>query len=172
MSSILKVDTINDENSLYSITTSNLQRRVIQRLSYTHRVGWWRANNTYYWVPGAYVDFRPLRGDSRIRFTFTIPVRQYGGGQHTISHWIFYRDEEEYGRHSRSGHHTENSFSTEWEMPSWGANSYSRVGYKVRSYNEGTHNVHLYLTQYWDGGGNSYSLKGQATVEEYISAQT
>jgi hypothetical protein len=170
MSSIIKVDTIQDENGLNSITTSSFQRRTIQRLSYTHRVGWWRPDNTYYWVPGAYIDFRPLRGDSRIKVSFTIPKRQYGNSQHSISHWIFYRDEEEYGRHSRSGHHVENSFTTEWDMPSWGANSYSRIGYKVRSYNAGSHNVHLYYSQYWDGGGSSRNLNGQAIVEEYVPA--
>ena len=171
MSDILRVDNIQDTAASFTISTSHFQRRIIQRVSYTHRVGWWRANNAYYWVPGAYIDFRPMRSDSRIRFSFSVPTRDYGSA-HMITHWIFYRDEFEYGRHSRSGHHVENAFATEWDLPSWGEGSYSRVGYKVRSYAEGNHNAHLYLTEYWDGGGNSSEIQGQAIAEEYVSAST
>jgi hypothetical protein len=171
MTSILKLDTIQNENATFSISSSHFRRRTIQRLSYTHRIGWWRANNAYYWVPGAYIDFKPLRNDTRIKVSFNIPTRQYGNSQHTIQHWIFYRDEEELGRHTNGGHHTENAFTTEWDLKSWGANIYSRVGYKVRSYGEATHNAHLYLTQYWDGAGNSFNINGQTIVEEYVSAE-
>jgi hypothetical protein len=172
MSSILRVDTIQNESATFSISASHFRRRTIQRLSYTHRVGWWRSDNTYYWVPGAYVDFRPLRGDSRVKLTFNIPTRQYGTSQHTIQHWIFYRDEVELGRHTRGGHHTENAFSTEWDLASWGADVYSRVGYKTRAYADGNHNAHLYLTQYWDGTGAGFEIQGQAIVEEYVPAVT
>lgn len=171
MTGILRVDTITNESNSFNIPTSQFQRRLIQRVSYTHRIGWWRGNNTYYWVPGAYVDFRPMRSDSRIRATFCIPTRDYGS-VHMIMHWIFYRDEVEFGRHTRGGHHVENAFATEWDIPSWGEGAYSRIGYKCRSYSEGNHNAHLYLSQYWDGGGNSLNLIGQAIVEEYTSAPT
>ena len=172
MTGFLKVDTITNEANTVSIPTSYMQRRLIQRVSYTHRMGWWRGNNTYYWVPGAYMDFRPLRSDSRIRFTFNLPTRQYGASQHMIMHWIFYVDEVEYGRYTRGGHHVENAFGTEWDVPSWGENQYRRVGHKCRSYSEGTHNAHLYLTQYWDGGGASNDIQGQMIAEEYTSAAT
>jgi hypothetical protein len=170
MSGIIKVDTIQTEDGAVSIPTSYFQRRIIQRVSYTHRVGWWRSDNTYYWVPGAYVDFRPVRSDSRIRFTYAIPTRQYGGSQHSIQHWIFYANDQEYGRFTRGGHHTENAFPNEWDLPSWGSGAYSRVGFKTRAYSDGNHNAHLYLTQYWDGGGASNQIKGQVIVEEYTPA--
>ena len=169
MSGILKVDSLQTESGIVTIPVSHFQRRVLQRVSYTHRVGWWRGNNTYYWVPGAYVDFRPLRSDSRIRFTYSIPTRDYGSN-HMIMHWIFYANDQEYGRFTRGGHHVENAFANEWDIPSWGSSNYSRVGFKCRSYSEGNHNAHLYLTQYWDGGGASNQINGQVMVEEYTSA--
>ena len=171
MTGIIRVDTLQNEAAAFSISTTTMQRRIIQRVSYTYRVGWWRGNNTYYWVPGAYVDFRPMRSDSRIRFTCSIPTRDYGSN-HMIMHWIFYVDEQEYGRHTRGGHHVENAFATEWDVPSWGEGQYRRVGYKARSYSEGNHNAHLYHTQYWDGGGAGYQIQGQCMVEEYTSAPT
>lgn len=167
MPGYIKATTLQNEAGTISIPVRNLQRRIIQRVSYTHRVGWWRANNDYYWVPGAYVDFRPMRGDTIIKVSFMVPARDYSSA-HMISHWKFYRNDVEYGRHSRSGHHTENPFTQEWEVPSWGAGQYSRVGYKVRSYSEATHNTHLYYTEYWDGGGAGYEIQGQVIVEEYI----
>jgi hypothetical protein len=172
MTGIIRTDTFQNEAATVTIPVPYMQRRIIQRTSYTHRVGWWRANNTYYWVPGAYVNFRPMRSDSRIRFTFAIPTRQYGTSQHTIMHWIFFVDEVEYGRFTRGGHHVENAFASEWDIPSWGEGQYRRVGHKCRSYNEGVHNAHLYHTQYWDGGGSSLDIQGQAIVEEYTSAPT
>lgn len=172
MTGILNIDTLQNEAGTVSLNTSYFQRRIIQRVSYTHRIGWWRPNNTYYWVPGANVNFRPLRGDSRVKVTFNVPTRQYGTQQHTISHWIFYRDEIEFGRHSRSGHHVENAFSQEWDLASWGEMQYARIGYKIRAYTEATHNVHLYYTQYWDGASVAHDIQGQMIVEEYTSAAT
>lgn len=169
MTGILTVNTLQNEAGNVSINTSHLQRRILQRVSYVHRVGWWRGNDTYYWVPGAYVDFRPIRSNSRVRLTFSIPTRQYGS-QHMIMHWMFYRDEVYYGRHCRGGHHVENAFAMEWDIASWGEMQYARVGYKCRSYVEGNHNAHLYLTQYWDGGSASNDIQGQVIVEEYIPA--
>lgn len=172
MTGIINLNTIQNEAGNISLETRFFQRRIIQRASYTHRIGWWRANNSYYWVPGANVNFRPLRGDTRVRVTFNVPTRQYGSSQHSITHWIFFLNEIEYGRHSRAGHHTENAFSQEWDIPSWGEMQYGRVGYKVRSYSEAANNAHLYLTQYWDGGGADHNIQGQMIVEEYTSAAT
>ena len=169
MTSIVRVDTLQNEAASISISTTSMQRRIIQRVSYVHRIGWWRGNNIYYWVPGAYVDFRPLRADTRIRATFSIPTRPYGS-THMIMHWIFYVDEVEYGRFTRGGHHVENAFATEWDVPSWGEGIYARIGHKCRSYSEGNHNAHLYLNQYWDGSAPSSDNAGQAIVEEYVPA--
>jgi len=168
MTGILQVDSITNEANAFSITTDYFKRRIIQRTSYIHRTGWWRANNAYYWVPGAYMDFRPMRGDTRIRVSYNIHTRQYGPSQHMIMHYIFYVDEVEYGRFTRGGHHVENTNTIQFDVPSWDAYAYARIGFKCRSYSEGSHNAHLWHTQYWDGGGNSYDTPGQMIIEEYV----
>jgi hypothetical protein len=171
MTAILTAGSLQNEASTVTIPISHMQRRIIQRVSYTHRIGWWRGNNTYFWVPGAYVDFRPIKSTSRIRFTYSIPTRDYGSA-HMISHWIFYVDDIELGRHSRGGHQVENAFATEWDIEGWSAGTYRRIGYRFRSYTEANHNSHLYLTKYWDGGQTALNIPGQAIVEEYIPAPT
>jgi len=170
MTGIIKTNAIQSGST--AIAVSNMQRRIIQRVSYTHRIGWWRSDNIYYWVPGGYMDFRPIRSDSRIRFSYAIPTRQAGTSQHTIQHWIFYLDEVELGRYTRGGHHTENPFPSEWDVSSWGAGTYRRAGFKTRAYSDGNHNAHLYLSQYWDGSGADLNLPGQMIAEEYTSAPT
>lgn len=170
MSGRLQVDTIQSANGSNGIAITNMQRRVIQRVAYTWRSGYWRANNTYYWVPGAFTEFSPVRGDSRIRVTWCIPTRDYGSA-HMIMHWILYIDETEQSRFTRGGHHVENAHSFEWDFDSWGK-GIRRVGFKARSYSEGNHNAHLYMTRYWNGGGNSLRIPGQLIVEEYTPAPT
>ena len=170
MTSAAVIKELQNESGLLTIPVKQLQRRVLQRVSYTHRVGWWRNNNAYNWIAGGYVYFRPVRGDSRIRFTFNIHTRQYGPSQHMITHYKFYLDNNEYGRFSRAGHHVENHNSIEWEIPSWGAGVMARAGLQSRAYAEGNHNAHLYHTQYWNGGGDARDVPGHIIVEEYIPA--
>jgi hypothetical protein len=165
MSGQLQVDTIQSANGSNGISISNMRRRCIQRVSYTYRSGYWRGNNTYYWVPGAYVEFQPLRGDTRLYMSFSVPTRDYGSA-HMIMHWIMYVDDQEQMRFSRGGHHVENAHVFEWDVNSWGQ-GIRRVGFKARSYSEGNHNAHLYMARYWNGGGNSFRLPGQLRVEEY-----
>lgn len=167
MTSQINITNLTNVSGSTAIEVKDFAHRIIQRVSYTHRNGWIRGNNTYYWMPGGYADFRPLRSDSRIRSTWNIPTRTYGSA-HMIMHYVFYRDDIEYGRYTRGGHHVENPFSQEWDIPSWGAGQVGRMGYKYRSYAEGNHNAHLFLSEYWDGGGASYNLRGQYTILEYM----
>lgn len=171
MSGRLQVDTIQSENGSNGISISNMQRRVIQRTSQTYRSGYWRADNSYYWIPGMFVEFRPLRSDSRISLSFSIPTRDYGSA-HMIMHYIMYIDDQEQMRFTRGGHHVENAHAIDWEIPSWGAGQFRRVGMKARSYSEGNHNAHLYMLRYWNGGGNSLRVPGQLIMEEYTPAPT
>lgn len=158
------------ESGLLNIPVKQLQRRVIQRVSYTHRVGWWRNNNTYNWIAGAYVDFRPVRGDTRIRFISNLHTRQYGGSQHMITHYKFYIDDVEYARFTRGGHHIENMNTMEYEVASWGAGALARAGWQSRAYSEGNHNAHIHHTQYWNGNSDGRDVPAQIIVEEYIPA--
>lgn len=167
MTSILKVDNIYNEAGSSVAYTQYLARRVVQRVEYTHRVGWWYPNDTYHWIPGGYLDFTPVRNDTRVRIVINIPTTWYGN-VHSITHWIFYRDEIEYGRHCRGGYHNQDTFAQEWDVPSWGEGHMARLGYKARSYANGNHSAHLYYETYWDGGGVGWHMKGQIFAEEYF----
>jgi hypothetical protein len=162
-------NTITTESGLLSIPVKQLQRRVIQRVSYTHRVGGYRNNNSYNWITGAYVDFRPVRGDTRIRFISNHHTRTYGS-QHMIVHYKFYIDDVEYARFTRGGHHVENINTLEYEVASWGAGVFARAGWQSRAYAEGNHNSHIHHTQYWDGVDNARDVPAQIIAEEYIPA--
>jgi len=167
MTSIIRANTIQNEAGTLSRSINDFAHRVVQRVSYTHRNGWIRGDNTYYWMPGGYADFRPLRSDSRIRSTWCIHTRDYGSN-HMIMHYIFQRDDVEYGRHTRGGHEIEDTSAMEWDIPSWGAGQIARMGYKYRAYSDGNHNAHLFHTEWWDGGGNTNSVPGQYTITEYV----
>jgi hypothetical protein len=56
----------------------------------------------------------------------------------------------------------------QWDIPSWGANQFARVGYRVRAYASGNHSTHLFYHQYWDGGGTFSQPVGQIFAEEYF----
>jgi hypothetical protein len=166
MAGILNVDTIQDTSGR-QVFPAYLARRVVQRVVYVHRQGWCYPDNTYYFLPGTYVDFRPIRNDTRVRVSLSIPMMWYGSAHH-ISHWVFYRDDIEYGRHTNGGHHTERASVMQWDIPTWGAGQYARVGYRVRAYASGNHSTHLFHVNYWDGGGNNWNPTGQISVEEYF----
>lgn len=170
MASILKADTLEDPAGNVSINIDNwLQRRTIQHMSYTHRVGSWRCDDTYRWIPGGYLDFKPKRSDSRINVSFAVHTRDYGSN-HMITHWIFYVDEQEIGRFTRGGHQVENTNPIEMDVPSWGAGVEVRIGWRVRAYVTGNHNAHYYHLEHWNGGGDGRRVPGQLIAEEYIEA--
>lgn len=168
MTAILKVDSLQNEAGTITIPVSQMQHRIIQRVTYNHRAGYWTPENTYYWCPGAFIDFQPRRSDSRIRWSGSIPFRQYAYNAHGISHWIFYLDDIEIGRHSTSGHHYEQAACQEWDVPSWGAGDSKRMGYRIRSYSSGSHNIHTYYTEYWNGTGSGNNISGRVSIEEYV----
>jgi len=167
MTAELAVDNIYNAAGSTVAYTSYMQRRVVQRVSYVHRLGYWYPDNNYYWLPGGYLDFTPIRNDTRLRWSLNCPMIWYGSA-HNITHHIFYRDEIEYGRHSRSGHHTENANTQTWDIPTWGAGQVGRVGYRIRSYAQGNHSGHFWFTHYWDGGQVNWSTPGQIICEEYF----
>jgi hypothetical protein len=167
MTAQINITTLQNEAGTLSRNIQDFAHRVVQRVSYTHRNGWIRGDNTYHWLPGGYADFTPVRSDSRIRSTWSIHTRDYGSN-HMIMHYIFYRDDIEYGRHTRGGHEIENTNAMEWDIPSWGAGQKARMGHRYRAYSDGNHNAHLYHTEWWDGAGNSNSVPGQYTIVEYV----
>lgn len=149
------------------IPIKELKGRVIQRYLANYTAGEWNPDLTNNWAPGSWVDFTPLRSDSRISYSWRIP-HAWSNATHAISHWRFFVNGALYFWHSTSGVHIEDGCTLKWDVPSWGTFA-GRIGYQVRSYANDNHEVRLYTTYYWDGTGRSaQNAVGQLIVEEYV----
>ena len=149
-----------------SVPLTQLGYRIIRSYRSTYSGGQWNPDNNYNWVPGMFYDYTPLSASSRIRVYCTIP---YVGNlaAHGISHWIFYANGVERGRHSVSANHLEDNATYIWDFASWGTSA-GRIGYQIRAYANDNHEVRLYTTRYWDGGGSSQNCLGQFVIDEYL----
>ena len=157
------------QNTAGSVTipVKELETRVIQFYQSEYAGGEWNPDNNYNWVPGGYVDFTPRRADTRIRFTMRLPWAWVAAG-HVISHFYFYAAGTLYWYWSESGTHIENGKSFQFEVPSWGTYN-ARIGLQHRSYSNDNHEMRLFTTYYWDGGGRSVqNCKGHVIVEEIV----
>ena len=166
--STLIVDSLsyNAEDAAQEIPLTQLGYRVVRSYRQTYTGGQWNPDNNYNWVPGMFYDYTPLLSNSRIRANCSL---SYVGinAAHAISHWIFYANGVERGRHSISGNHLEDNTSHVWDFPSWGTST-GRIGYQSRSYSNDNHEVRAYMTRYWDGGGSNKNCYGQFWIEEYL----
>lgn len=166
MSTII-VDNIVLGNELQPSSISELNfRRIIKEYRQKYTGGMWNNSTSYVWVPGMYVDYTPASNASRIRVYCQIPYVGINSA-HAISHWIFYANGTEQGRHSLSGYHLEDSSNHIWEFASWGTNS-GRIGYQQRSYANDNHEVRPYSTRYWDGSGSNQNCYGLFWIEEFL----
>lgn len=166
MSKII-VDQIDFDDKKVLIPVEELKHRVVKTYSATYTGGAWNPNNTFNWVPGMNYDYTPLLSNSKIRATCYIPSAGINSS-HAISHWIFYANGVEIGRHCISGEHYEGFGSYTWEVDSWGAGVLGRIGYQMRSYANDNHEVRPFTTRYWDGGGSNQNSYGQFIIEEYF----
>lgn len=164
--SILTTKTLATTDGSVEIPVKELTTRVIQRHEAPYTGGIWNPDNSYNWAPGSFVDFTPLRADSRISYIWRAPHSRFGGTTHAISHWRFYVNGVIYFYHGMSGRHIENGNVMKWDVPSWGT-SQARIGYQIRSYANDNHETRVYSTDYWDGGGTDQNAHGQLIVEEY-----
>ena len=166
--STLIVDSLsyNAEDAAQEIPLTQLGYRVVRSYRQTYTGGQWNPDNNYNWVPGMFYDYTPLLSNSRIRANCSL---SYVGinAAHAISHWIFYANGVERGRHSISGNHLEDNTSHVWDFPSWGTST-GRIGYQSRSYSNDNHEVRAHMTRYWDGGGSNQNCYGQFWIEEYL----
>ena len=168
MSTVI-VDNLSSDEMVGSdnIPLTELGYRVIKEYTSIYTSGQWNPNNSYAWMPGMYVDYTPLSSSSRIRVYCSVPGAGVNSA-HAISHWIFYRNGTELGRHSVSGQHFEDNNTYTWDMASWGTTS-GRIGYQMRSYANDNHEVRLYRTRYWNGGGSNQNCRGQFVLYEYLT---
>lgn len=167
MSTVI-VDQLQCDFEQPQVPLTELGHRIIKNYRATYTGGQWNANTTYNWVPGMYYDYTPESASSRIRVYCHLSYARMSGAAHGISHWIFYANGVEKGRHSISGNHLEDNSCYTWDVASWGTSS-GRIGYQMRSYGDDNHEVRPYTTAYWDGGGSNQNSYGQFVVEEYLT---
>jgi hypothetical protein len=148
------------------IPLTELGYRVVKNYRASYTGGAWNPDTNYNWVPGMHFDYTPELSNSRIRVYCTIPYAAVNIA-HAISHWIFYANGAEQGRHSVSGNHIEDNSLYTWDFPSWGTTS-GRIGYQLRSYTNDSNEVRLFTTRYWDGAGSGQNCRGNFTIEEYL----
>jgi hypothetical protein len=148
------------------VPLTELGHRVIKNFRQNYDSGAWNPDTTYNWVPGQFSDYTPLLASSRIRTHCHIPYVGLNAA-HGISHWIFFANGVEQGRHNISGNHLEDMSVYIWDFPSWGVSS-GRIGYQMRSYTNDSNEVRPYTTRYWDGTGSSQVCRGQLIIEEYL----
>ena len=129
--STLIVNELRTDEFSPTIPLIELGYRVIKSFRQTYTSGEWNPDNNYNWVPGMFADYTPESASSRIRVYCSIPAAGRNAA-HAISHWIFYANGSEIGRHSRSANHYENNHTYTWDFASWGTSA-GRIGYQMRS---------------------------------------
>lgn len=164
---VLTAKELTNRTGTIVVPVKELAPRIIKRYENTYTSGAWNPNNSFNWAPGSYVDFTPLRADSRISYMWRAP-HYWSNTGHAISHWRFYVNGQIYYYHSVSGTYIEDGNVIKWDVPSWGTSS-GRIGYTIRSYANDNHEVRLYGTRYWNGGGSTQNSYGQLIVEEYTN---
>lgn len=166
MSTII-IDGLSADINNPEVPLTELGYRIIKNVRRDYEGGLWNPDTNYNWVPGMFYDYVPLSASSRIRAYCHIPHARNSGAAHGISHWIFFANGVEQGRHCISGNHIEGQGLYLWDFASWGTSS-GRIGYQMRAYANDNHEVRPYTTQYWDGTGSNQFCRGQIIIEEYL----
>jgi hypothetical protein len=165
--STLVTDFLSFDPNSNAIPLTELGHRVVKEARAQYTGGQWNPDNSYNWIPGMFNDYTPLLTTSRIRMTCMIPYAGNSGSAHRISHWIFYANGVELGRHGVSGEHLQDARTFVWDTASWGTSS-GRMGYQMRAYANDNHEVRVYTTEHWDGGGSQQNCYGQYVIQEYL----
>lgn len=162
----LNVDYISDRLRTFEIPTSTLKSRIVQYYEAIYTGGEFNPDNTYRWIPGAFYDFTPARGDTRIRYKMRLPMA-WSNSSHAITNLSFFVDTTEYYNFSVGMTYYENSHDFDFEVPSWGTTA-KRIGLQTRSHSNDGNEIRYYTTYYWDGTGrNAQNARGQLFIEEY-----
>ena len=166
MSTVI-IDQLQFDPEQPQVPLTELGHRIIRNYRATYTGGQWNPDTNYNWVPGMFYDYTPESASSRIRVYCHLSYARNSGAAHGISHWIFYANGVERGRHSVSGNHLEDHSCYTWDFASWGTTS-GRIGYQMRAYGNDNHEVRPHCTQYWDGGGSVQNSYSQFIIEEYL----
>lgn len=162
--STLRVNNLSPGPQQYNIPLGELERRVIKDYRTQYAGGSWEPNDTYQWIPNAYVDYTPASPDSRIRFTINLAYAHTSG--HAIMHCVFYANGVEIGRHNIAGQSPEWRHCYVWDVASWGG-SLARIGYQARRYG-GSNIPRVHGTHHWEGAGSNQLANTQIYIDEYI----
>ncbi len=167
MSGRLIVDTIRNSSNSINLSSAYFSRRVLQRTVRKYENGLWNPGNTYYEIPGTWLNITPFSNSSYISYRLTTAASQRGNYAHAISHWIFMCNGREWARHCTSNDHVETGHSFKFEIPSWGAGRTGNMGFVGRQYGDGNHCIHFHGSRYRDGSDYSPPSPAQVIVEEY-----
>lgn len=164
--STVRADNLQAVTSEVTLPLTELRQRVIKDFRSRYTGGSYIPGDAYAWALGMFQDYAPASASSRIRTTISFSYSHENG--HAISHWIFYANGTEIGRHSIAGQSPEHRHTYVWDFASWGTST-GRIGYQVRRYN-GSQQPRIHATHHWDGGGSNQSslAVGEMTIEEYF----
>lgn len=171
MTGILSVDTIENNAGDFSIPTSYLQYRLVQRTTrFFFNNALWNPGNAYYEIPGSWISITPMHSNSVIKYSWMCCMSQFGRSAHSITHLKFYCNGQEIMRHSRGGTHQEHGNIVKWNLDSQGAGKSMRMGFVARQYNNSrnTHVAHFNGRRYIDGSDSSRNVPIYVSVEEVI----
>lgn len=166
MAGILRVDSLQNEAANITIPVTYLPGRLLQRKRSFYYNGSWNPGNTYYPLPGSWIDFTPMDDDSIIKYTFIHGTGHRGRNSFNIFHYKFYVNGGEYARHTESNNHQESGHAKTYEVQSWGKGIQGNMGFASRQYSDNNHCTHFHRTNYWNGGGSDTDMPAQVIVEE------
>lgn len=169
MSSTIITDNIRNTSGTVQLPTPYLKRRMVQRVTRWFKGGLWNPGNTWYEVPGSLINITPFYDNSLITYSYMCPLGHVWNA-HSITHWLFFVNGDEYARHNRSIDHQESGHIMKWEVPSWGKGRSGTMGYFTRQYASGSHGVHFNGRRYFDGSDSSRGIPSFVSVEEYLPA--
>lgn len=168
MASIIYTNNLQTESANLTIPMYSLVGRVAQRVTRKFPGGLFNPGNVYREIPGSMINFTPMYDNSWIVYTLMCPLG-HRGAAHSISHWIFQVNGQEFGRHNRSVDHQESGTYQTWYVFSWGKGRAGTLGYLARQYSDGNHSVHFNGRRYIDGVDSSRGVPSLVTVEEQMN---
>lgn len=170
MAGTLIVDNIRNSAGTVNMPVTYFKRRLVQRFTKRFQGGLWNPSNTYWEIPGSFINITPMYENSYLTYSFSGPLGHINGwSAHCITHWIFYAAGVEQCRFSRSVDHIEQNCIFKWEIASPGAGRSTSMGIYARQYSNGSHGAHFNARRYRDGGNNQEPVGSFISVEEYVA---
>lgn len=170
MTGTLAVDTLENSNSSFSIPTSYLKGRLVQRTTrFFFNTAVWNPGNSFYEVPGSWISITPLYDNSKIQYSWMCCMGHFGRQVLSITHFKFMCNGAELNRFGRSGDHLECGNTVSWELDSQGAGKTMRMGFLGRQYASNQHSAHFNARRYFNGADSTRAVPIWVAAEEYTT---